>query len=110
LPDGSSKQARVPIRLDDFKLKRVCEFCNNGWMSNLEEPAKPILLGLILGHTTLESLEEDGRQILAKWAGKTAIIESYAVGDRSLTADEAGRTVHAIESIILNPSPAAKGE
>jgi Asp-tRNA(Asn)/Glu-tRNA(Gln) amidotransferase A subunit family amidase len=46
LPDSSSKQARVPIRLDDFKLKRVCEFCNNGWMSNLEEPAKPILLGL----------------------------------------------------------------
>jgi hypothetical protein len=38
---------------------------------------------LIRGETTLDSLDEDGRQILAKWAGKTAIIESHAVGAES---------------------------
>jgi hypothetical protein len=52
-------------------------------MSKLEELAKPILLGLITGNSTLDSLDEDRRQIVAKWAGKTAIIESHAVGAES---------------------------
>jgi hypothetical protein len=83
LADGSSTQVRVPVRLDDFKLKRVCRPCNNGWMSELESVAKPLLLGLIKEGRALDSLNEDERQILAKWAGKTAIIESYAVGAES---------------------------
>ena len=83
LPDGSSTQVRVPIRLDSFRLNRVCELCNNGWMSQLEDAVKPILLRLIRGEGTLAALVEEERQILAKWAGKTAIIESYAVGAES---------------------------
>lgn len=83
LADGSSTQVRVPIRLDTFKLNRVCESCNNGWMSDLEGVAKPILMGLIKTGRALDSLNEEERQILAKWAGKTAIIESYAVGAES---------------------------
>jgi len=82
-PDGSSTEVRVPITLDSFKLKRVCEPCNNGWMSQLEDAVKPILLRLIRGEMTLAEILEDERQILAKWAGKTAIIESYAVGAES---------------------------
>src|ERR1700689_5341416 len=70
--DGSSKQERVAIRLDSFKLKRVCEACNNGWMSHLESTAKPIIIGLIRGGRSLSSLEEEDRRILARWAGKTA--------------------------------------
>lgn len=57
--------------------------CNNGWKSGLESVAKPILLGLIEGGKSLDGLEEEERRILAKWAGKTAIIESYAVGAES---------------------------
>lgn len=83
LGDGSSKQERVAIKLDSFKLKRVCEACNNGWMSRLEVIAKPIILGLINGARTLAALDEEERRILAKWAGKTAIIESHAVGAES---------------------------
>jgi hypothetical protein len=81
--DGSSKQERVPIKLDSFKLKRVCVACNNGWMSWLEDSTKPILLPLMKGKRTLDSLEEEERRMLAKWAGKTAIIESHAVGAES---------------------------
>jgi hypothetical protein len=81
--DGTSKQERVAFTLDSFKLKKVCEPCNNGWMSRLEGIAKPILLGLIEGGKCLDGLEEEERRILAKWAGKTAIIESYAVGAES---------------------------
>ena len=80
LPDGSSTQVRVPIKLDTFKLNRVCESCNNGWMHRLETVTKPILLRLIRGTGTLTALDEEERRIPAKWAGKTAIIESYAVG------------------------------
>jgi hypothetical protein len=81
--DGSSRQERVAFRLDSFRLKKVCEPCNNGWMSTLEGIAKPILLGLIESDRALDSLDEEERRILAKWAGKTAIIESYAVGAES---------------------------
>jgi hypothetical protein len=81
--DGTSKQERVAIRLDSFKLKRVCTDCNNGWMSHLEETTKPILLGLIKGGRPLSALEEEERRILARWAGKTAIIESHSVGAES---------------------------
>jgi hypothetical protein len=83
LSDGSSDQVRVPIKLDAFKLKRICEPCNNGWMGDLEEVTKPILLPIMKGQRALDSLEEEERRILAKWAGKTALIESYAVGAES---------------------------
>jgi hypothetical protein len=73
----------VAIRLDSFKLKRVCEACNNGWMSHLEGNAKPIIVELIKGRRALATLGEEERQILARWAGKTAIIDSHAVGAES---------------------------
>ena len=78
--DGSRKQVRVEIKLASFKLKEVCEACNNGWMSRLESEAKPLILGLIRGSLGLQSLTEGERRILARWAGKTAIIESHSVG------------------------------
>lgn len=81
--DGSSKQMRAEIKLDSFKLKRVCAACNNGWMSHLEDTVKPILWGLIKGGRLLNSLEEEERRILARWVGKTATIESHAIGAES---------------------------
>jgi len=80
LDDGAHEQRRAEIKLDSFKLKRICECCNNGWMSELEESAKPLILGVIRGVLELGSLSEDERRILARWAGKTAIIESHSVG------------------------------
>lgn len=88
LGDGSSTQARVPITLDSFKLKRVCERCNSGWMSRLEVSVKPILLPIMRRTRALGSLDEEERRILAKWAGKTAIIESHAVGAESPVSPE----------------------
>ena len=82
--DGSDDTAvRTSIAYDKFKLKRICENCNNGWMHRLEERAKPLIIDLMDGSTTLQSLDADQRQLLARWAGKTAIIESYAVGAES---------------------------
>jgi hypothetical protein len=80
LDDGAREQRRAEIKLDSFKLKKICECCNNGWMSELEERAKPLILGVIRGVRELGSLSEDDRRILARWAGKTAVVESHSVG------------------------------
>jgi hypothetical protein len=79
LGDGSRRQSRVEIKLASFKLKEICEACNNGWMSNLEIAAKPLILALIGGTLDLANLTDDERRTLAKWAGKTAIIASHSV-------------------------------
>ena len=74
--------------MDSFKLKKICEACNNGWMSDLEKLAKQLVLGIIKGGRKLDSFDEEERRILAKWAGKTAIIESHAIGAESPVSEE----------------------
>lgn len=81
--DGSDNAVRTSIAYDSFKLNRICEDCNNGWMSDLEQQAKPVIIDLISGKTKLEALDAKEREVLARWAGKTAIIESHAVGAES---------------------------
>jgi len=78
--DGTSEQVRDKIKLDSFKLKKVCDACNTGWMHELEMAAKPLILDVSRDARTLDSLSNEERHILARWAGKTAIIESHAVG------------------------------
>ena len=80
LSNGTNPSVRREYRLDSFKLKKICESCNNGWMSKLESDAKPLILGLISKELAIEALSDDERCLLARWAGKTAIIESHAVG------------------------------
>src|SRR6266536_1822202 len=57
--DGSRRQERVEIRLDSFRLKQLCEPCNNGWMSRLEDSVKPIILSLIRSGRRLDSLSRE---------------------------------------------------
>jgi hypothetical protein len=52
-------------------------------MHNLENLAKPLILGVVKSGRKLESLDDEERMILSKWAAKTAIIESHAVGAES---------------------------
>jgi len=78
--DGSTEPHRQPINLESFVLRRICENCNNGWMSKLEEVVKPILVPLMRGERQLGSLEESEKWALARWVAKTAIIDSYAIG------------------------------
>jgi hypothetical protein len=72
------------------KVRKVCSDCNNGWMSNLEGRAKPILVPLFRGEQF--TLEAEAQSILAGWIAKTTIAadtfypESSATspGDRTL--------------------------
>jgi hypothetical protein len=58
------------------KLRVVCErYCNNGWMSRLQESAKPYVLPLVLGQATAMDAASQG--IVAAWIAMTAIVAEY---------------------------------
>ncbi len=78
--DGAVNEHRAGIATGSFRLKRICKGCNNGWMSRLEEQAKSVILPLMKTERKLGSLDEEECRILARWAGKTALIESRAIG------------------------------
>ncbi len=77
--DTGSQPHMNQIRLNSFKLRQICQPCNNEWMSRLENESKPIVIGLMAHTLTLEALDAEQCRLLARWAGKTAIIESYAI-------------------------------
>jgi hypothetical protein len=41
--------AKGPGDIHDWKVKCVCEPCNNGWMRELEEKVRPLITPLIQG-------------------------------------------------------------
>lgn len=55
-----------------FVLKYVCRACNNGWMSQLEGQAKPIIEALIFSKIIL--LDRKNQITLTTWAVKNAIL------------------------------------
>lgn len=62
---------RIPFKNSlGLVSRKVCKRCNTGWMHNLEDSAKPILLPLI--HAQRTTLTLDDQQLIAKWYFKTA--------------------------------------
>jgi hypothetical protein len=72
----------------DLTVRRVCRDCNGGWMSRLEEAAKPLLVPLILGGSALLGAED--RQLLATWALLRVIMAEY-IDPTQISAPEAHR-------------------
>jgi hypothetical protein len=60
-----------------FREGRICSPCNTGWMSDLENRAKPVLLPLINHERSILGLSDFECVIAARWAVKTAVILSY---------------------------------
>ena len=56
----------------DRVVKAVCAACNNGWMSDVEAKAKPILLDLV--DAKGRSLDRDDQHRLATWAALKACV------------------------------------
>jgi hypothetical protein len=61
----------------ELRLKAVCEKCNQGWMSDLEQRAEPILSPMINGVST--GLDRTTQQIVATWAVKTAMVLEHTL-------------------------------
>src|SRR5580704_11352841 len=60
-----------------FVQGRVCSGCNGGWMRDLENRAKNLLVPLINRERSVFGLTDEERQLLAMWAAKTAYLISY---------------------------------
>jgi len=56
----------------DWVTRSVCRECNNGWMSELEGAAAPVLEPLILGDVT--RLSPDEQALVAIWVWKTFLM------------------------------------
>jgi hypothetical protein len=64
--------------ISSFVFGNICKFCNNGWMSELENSMKPLLLG-VLDDRSPTILSKEQCLLFSKWAYKTAIIINYSV-------------------------------
>ncbi len=57
------------------RLKIVCKTCNSGWMSGIQQTAKPFLIPLIQGRrTTLTATEQ---KAIATWCAMTAMTGEF---------------------------------
>ena len=86
-------------RMGNLVVGSVCQGCNNGWLSGLENQAEPLLKDLIADPHRLSTLKKAERRLVARWVFKTAaalnrsstygnaeISPSHPVSDRHLQA------------------------
>jgi hypothetical protein len=59
----------------DLKTRQVCVPCNNGWMNDLEEAARPWLKLMVRGLAA--RLTPGAQESLARWVFKTAVMVQY---------------------------------
>lgn len=64
-----------PGDLADQTLRVVCAPCNNGWMSRLQEAARPILTPYILGKWPRPT--RAGRAVMSSWAAMFAMVIEF---------------------------------
>jgi hypothetical protein len=74
--DGTTPTMHRQPHLESFVNGAVCAKCNSGWMSTLETQVDPVFEKLTNG-TDIRFLSPGEVEILARWAGKTAIVLGY---------------------------------
>jgi hypothetical protein len=57
-----------------LEVRDACTKCNNGWMSQLEDDVKTLLLNLAGSSVQISQLSEKQEKSLARWAVKTAFM------------------------------------
>src|SRR6266478_112392 len=75
---GEPNTASARLRAGDplhSKVRVVCETCNNGWMSMIQERAKPILIPLIQGKATILGIE--AQQTVASWCAMATMTGEF---------------------------------
>jgi hypothetical protein len=75
----------------DMVVRRVCTRCNSGWMSDLEVAARRLLEPLIAGETI--KVEAYERQLLLRWALKTAAVFGVATRAEDAVSPELRRKI-----------------
>jgi hypothetical protein len=72
-------------------VKRVCGACNNGWMSRLEEQAKPVLESIL--DDKLKAVDTLLQAVVARWAVKTVMVLEAVDSSRSCFYSEDERSL-----------------
>jgi hypothetical protein len=72
---GKAEGGHVSHELD-VQVRAVCAACNNGWMSRLEERAKPVLLPMITQRLR-STLSPQDQAVVAAWITKMAFLLPY---------------------------------
>jgi hypothetical protein len=57
------------------RLQIVCRHCNNGWMGQLQESVKPILVPMIEGEPKL--INQIGQSVLATWCAMAVMVAEH---------------------------------
>ena len=68
------------------KVRFVCEKCNHGWLSTMEERTKPLLKRLVVGDRTYLSIIE--QSALATWAVKTVMTAEFIEPTKSMVPQD----------------------
>jgi hypothetical protein len=71
-PLRSWKRKWTPNSRGGEKTNQVCGDCNHGWMSRIEEAARPVLTPMIEGRAT--DLSEQDQLTIVSWLTKTAFV------------------------------------
>jgi len=93
------KKVATIIPKPELKIKCVCGFCNNGWMSSLESTNIPLLGSLIQDVSTpLDSAQQES---IAVWIMKTAmVLDAVDTRTRTLFYTKEDRDKLRVASII----------
>jgi hypothetical protein len=81
----SNKTTKRPGHLSTLKVRAVCEGCNNGWMSQLEDAAKPILERMLRRERFI--LNEHNQTTLARWITVKTVVGEYAEEGLAVTPE-----------------------
>lgn len=107
--DGTSHQVTLEVRTEDGvrvmldstgrgplaqkgdhrsrKLRVVCRTCNSGWMSGLQNKAKPILIPMLTGR--LPCLSSAHQEAIAAWAAMFTMVYEFADRRTMVVSQEA---------------------
>jgi hypothetical protein len=57
------------------RIRCVCQSCNNGWMSRLQETVKPFLVPMLVGNRT--NLHRRGQTVVAAWSAMMVMVSEH---------------------------------
>ena len=62
------------------RVGQICRKCNNGWMSQLQQRAKPVLLPLMQGKPAI--LSRQAQELIARWIAMSTMTSDFFYPDK----------------------------
>jgi len=95
---GGHKLGNWTTAKPELSVKWLCTSCNNGWMSRLEDEAKPVLESIL--DDKLKDINASAQSTIARWAVKIAmVLESIDSNRTWFYADDERQLMGAVQSL-----------